>query len=391
MKIPFFLGRIHHAIKLLPLAVALNNRNHEVSFIIADNSINIDPTTEYLHKYGINKFYHTKDFLSGSDISAAEGEILDILLTGKYEFLPWNSPHWMVSSLREAVYDLHGFRNFLSTHKPNVVFALHENNFWAKMFFYLAQQQGVKTCSLMEGIILEREEEDMGKYSMGTDYTNVLFAWSHYDKQFYADEHNIVPVGPAHLDEWINYKNQEPHQTNNIKIQVKQTLGLPLDKNVVLFAPPRLDLYHGDPMQAISRLYQYCGFNNLQLVIKLHPFQGDINFEMIAPNIPVFNDADAAPFIFASDVIVTQTSTIGLEALMLGKQVIELDLDYHGIDQPLWKEGAATLIEKDLTKIKKVLKEPLDITDFLNKRLPLADGKSVDRIASNLEGTQWIK
>ena len=154
MRVAFFLGRIHHAIKLLPLAVAMNNRGYEIQFLISDNSINIDPSTAYFNQFGIRGVHHTKDYLTPAGISSAEALVNNALWTGQFDFLPFNSPFWLVSSIRDATYDLHSFDAYLAMQKPDIVFGLHENNFWVKMLFYVAQKHGIKTCSLMEGIIL---------------------------------------------------------------------------------------------------------------------------------------------------------------------------------------------------------------------------------------------
>lgn len=390
MKVAFFLGRIHHAIKLLPIAVELNRREHEVGFLIADNSINIDPTTEYLMHYGIHEFFHAKDFLTSKEIKKAHLDTSKAAISGMYEFLPHNSPSWLVSSMWEAARDLYGFNNFLDEYKPNAVFGLHENNFWVKILFYLASRKSIKTYSLMEGIVLEREEEDMGKYSIGTDYTDALFSWSTYDKQFYKDEYKILPVGPAHLDEWINMQKLPQDNYNNILVDLKNKFNLSLNKPIIIFAPPRLDLYQGDPLHAMHELRNYCIKNNFEFMIKMHPFQSKISDPSL-DGVPIFYENDAAPFLLISDVVVTQTSTVALEALCLRKQVVELDLDYHGIEQPLWKDGAVTLVDTDINIIGKLLSEPLDVSKFIGARLPLADGLATARICDNVEGSFWIK
>ena len=389
MKITFFLGRVHHAIKLLPVVVGLDERRHDVSILVADNSINIDPATEYLHTYGINEFFHSKDFLTSDLVEQSREETLaTISSAGPDAFLPYTSPVWISRSIRDAIYEYHAFNSFLNEHQPHVVFGLHENNFWVKLLFYLAKRKSIRTCSLMEGIILEREEQDLGKYSIGTDYTDTLFSWSEHDKQYYNDPHKIIPVGPSHLDEWIRITARPNY--GEIVLNLKIRFGMPLDKPVVLFAPPRLDLYRGDPINAIRKLRDFCQFNNLHFVVKAHPFQGAIPSNL---GVQVFNDDDAAPFILVSDIVVTQTSTIALEAIALKKPVVELDLDYYGIEQPLWKNGAATLVENNLMKIKDVVYTPIEDRnfDFLSERLPLADGQSVKRICDNIEGSFWIK
>ena len=66
-------------------------------------------------------------------------------------------------------------------------------------------------------------------------------------------------------------------------------------------------------------------------------------------------------------------------------------MDYIGIDQPLSRFGAARLVKgEDLSPIGELLSSPVDSREFIKERLPLADGKSADRIVSYLQSTKWI-
>lgn len=382
--ITFFLGRIHHALKLLPVAAGLQNAGHEISFLIADNSINNDPTTEYLADFGINSFYHVNNFADDTaritDIEKTI-DINDIL----YTQIP---PFWIISSLQEASRTLVGFDRFLELVTPSAIFGLHENNFWTKQLFYLAQKRGIKTYSLQEGIVLEREENDLSKYSHGTKYTNRLFSWSEYDKRFYAKDAPIYPVGPPHLDKWINSKDELPAFKANM---IRQHFGNA--NRTICFAPPRLDLYKGNFEKAFYALADWTRDRNINLFLKLHPFQS--GFEIMQKiikqyqHVALSKDADGIPFIAVSDLVITQTSTVALEAIALNIPVIELDMDYIGLEQPLWKHDAATLIEgNDLSRIKEILDKPPEASNFRSKRLSLADGSSVSRIVKSISDDQ---
>lgn len=404
MKITFFLGRIHHAIKLLPVASALQNAGATIEILVADNSINIDPTTEYLHHFGIHEFHHARDYLEGYRRVAwgvVDGKNVvrhksqrdidkNYYRTAVYRMVP---PFWAHHSTTEALRNLYGFSKYLNIQKPDAVFALHENNFFVKTLFYAARQAGIKTYSLQEGMILEREEADLGKYSTGTDYTDTLFSWSAHDKQFYSDPDKIVPVGPSHLDRWIqDIKKPSGNFLIGFRAQFRMDLGYARDSKVIVFAPPRLDLYRGDPFRAMLALAEWTRDRGVGLVIKLHPFQGGIeavNEQMKSfVHVRVRNDNDGVPPLAAADVLVTQTSTIALEALILGIPVVELDMDYIGLEQPLSKFGAATQIDgSNLDR----LFDTKSTTGFVNERFPLADGGSTKRIVDYVLSARAIK
>lgn len=383
MKISLFLGRVHHAQKLLPICIDFQERGVDIEFIIANNSINIDPTTEYLHKFGIEVFHHVNDYI-GLDISKVD----DYVSSADFDKAIFASvpPFWVLSSLRESAECLVGFDNYLKQSKPDAVFGLHENNFWVKMFFYTAKQHGIRTFSLQEGIILEREEHDLEKYSLGTNYTDILFSWSEHDKQFYSDKDKIIPVGPSHLDNLIVAVNNK-RDRDNLRGSLRAKYGIKDNATVVAFMPPRLDLYRGDFNNTLHKLVDWTRDRGMVLLLSLHPFQGGAdqlyNTTSIYPHVVVRHDIQGTDYIILSDVVITQTSTIGLEAVLLNTPLIEIDVDYVGLEQPLWKQGAATLLEGDnFNIIRNVLSgNTVDTSSFINDRFILADGQSTRRIA----------
>ncbi len=385
MKISFFLGRIHHAQKLLPVAVELQQNGAEIEIVIANNSINIDPTTEYLHTFGVNEFHHVNDYIDNreniDEIAKSLGVDRSI-----FNHVP---PFWVMSSIREASECLVGFDGYLDNSKPDAVFGLHENNFWVKILFYLAQQRGIKTYSLQEGIILEREEKDLGKYSIGTDYTDILFSWSEADKEFYSEPDKIVPAGPSHLDDWIDVSHNAM-KFNPVALAIKNKLGIDSNKKVIVFAPPRLDLYKGDFQKALDLLIDWTRDRGIILLLSFHPFQGGIEqlkkVSDVYPHVVVRHDINGLEYILIANVLITQTSTIAIESLLLNTPVMEIDVDYFGLEQPLWRHGAANLLEgDDLDKITQVLRgKKVDPGGFILDRFPLADGRSAKRIVEHI-------
>jgi hypothetical protein len=108
----------------------------------------------------------------------------------------------------------------------------------------------------------------------------------------------------------------------------------------------------------------------------------------VYPHVVMRHDTNGLDYIMISDSWITQTSTTALEALILGVPVIELDMDYIGLEQPLWKLDAASLIEgDDLSSIQ----VKTGNAKFVRERFPLADGKSTQRIVDFVTGDLWSK
>ena len=67
---------------------------------------------------------------------------------------------------------------------------------------------------------------------------------------------------------------------------------------------------------------------NIGVLIKLHPFQAGVDTirDMLSRyvHVKVVDDSDSLQFVLAADVLITQTSTIAIEAVILGVPVIGL-------------------------------------------------------------------
>lgn len=397
MKAAFFLGRIHHAIKLSPIINGLVSSGVDIEVITTDNSINIDPPNEYFREFNFRAFNHAKDYITGEDMPVINRMVA--VPSDIYSFDKMHksiSPFWIAASLREAAENIVGFDKYLRSSQPDFVFALHEQNFFAKILFYRAHELGLPTYSLQEGIILEREEEDLGRYSSATSYTTKLFSWSEHDRQFYADSDKIVPVGPTHLDEAVRLKYDAGNYMN-YKAGYKSNFGFNPANPMIAIVPPRLDLYVGDFLGDVNKIALWARNRSINILIRLHPFQGDEARRMLDKALlPKFAHiktdtlSDGIPCVFASDAVITQTSTVGLEAAALGTPLMELDFSYQGLEQPLHKLGGATLLEEDkLDTIDKVIRGVFDIdaaNEFKREYLPLADGNSVGRILKEVLG-----
>lgn len=396
MKVSIFLGRIHHFLKLQSIISNFVDAGDDVQIILARNSINIDPATEYLHKYNITSYNYASDYidLAGVErINSMTEQLMNFSVDPKLNSTV--PPFWIASSIREAAEDIVGFEQYLKISNPDVVLALHEQNFFVKILFYLAQQKGIQTFSLQEGIILVREEDILHRYSSGTAYTNKLFSWSDYDRAFYSDPSKIIPAGPPHLDEWILLRENLPGYLA-YKIKFRKTLDTNSKAPLITFMPPRLDLYKGDFVADFTGLSEWTRNKGISLVLRLHPFQAGPFVQQLKDSfldkyahVRAYDNPDGIPCIAGSDVIVTQTSTVELEAIALGVPVVEIDTGYNGLEQPLWKHGAATLVERDeFNKIGDVLQGKFDIdavNEFRKDRLALADGYATQRIINHVK------
>jgi hypothetical protein len=381
MKVGFFLGRNHHALKLMPIASGGYNLGvFDSEFIISDNAINIDPATEFLKKHGVNSFIHVKDYIS----EVNDDNVISLLRPLLSKKIAQSVPaFWLSFSAREILENVNGFSNYLATSDVDAIFVLHTQNFWAKMFTFLAMKENKKVYSLQEGIILESEEADMGKYSGAINYVSTLFSWSENSRKYYSSPDKVVPVGPIHMDYWIRVANTS--EQAQVRSHVLNSAGLNERAKTVMFAPPSLSIYLGDFVDDLREIAKHCVRNNINVIVRLHPFQGKVqeidNLVERYSNLQMYIDDNPMPAILSSDLVITQMSTISIESLILGIPVAEIDTKNYGVEQSLSKYGVASKMNSasDISKLLEYENKDA-IEKFIREEIPLADGNSVNRV-----------
>lgn len=96
-----------------------------------------------------------------------------------------------------------------------------------------------------------------------------------------------------------------------------------------------------------------------QLVIRPHPSE-NLQFPELLPRVAISTqDDDLAVLLQAVDVVVTMTSTVGLEAALLGKPVVAVGLSVSRDDAPYASLGLARGVEQ-LDELEAALIETLD-------------------------------
>lgn len=396
-KIVFFLGRKHHAEKLVPVAIYGQETGViEPIFLIADNAINIDPPSEFVGNFhpvvnGSNT-RHLKSYeYKSQDINDSVHEVLKNVFNAKTtEFI---APFWLTYSVREMVRVSHSMSSFLDDVNPDAIFVLHSQNFWTKQLVYLANQRDIETYSLQEGLILVAEDNAMGKYKNMGEYMTNIFAWSDDNTDIFGQYKNIVvPTGAPHLDQWMYYRDTERERIK-LRYSVLSELQLTPQKPTILFAFPLLHTFLGDPIEALRIICNWTLRNNINTVVSFHPFESNkasiIKYTQRFPYVKIY-EGDPLPILLSSDVLICQTSTIAVEALMMGVHVVEYDPNYMGLKQSLYDKGAAQLMTGgDLTPLRLALenKPMLDykkFSDFISKLMRYSDGNASKRIMESI-------
>ncbi|MEH7383523.1 CDP-glycerol glycerophosphotransferase family protein [Bacillus sp. JJ1533] len=185
-----------------------------------------------------------------------------------------------------------------------------------------AKKLGIRSVSIedlfgkVRKIDLEIDEE-IGTNEYSRTFGDNIFVMNNLGKQnllnLGIDEERIVITGNPNFDDLINFNNIEKIN------QLKSNMNIPEDKTKIIYLAQQTDYVD----QIMSRLKEIIKNNNFYLIVKLHPNQGV--FHINEKNILVVKD-NLYDYISMVDLAITEYSTTGLEALLLKKKLISIQL-----------------------------------------------------------------
>lgn len=148
----------------------------------------------------------------------------------------------------------------------------------------------------------------------------------------------VFATGIAHFDLAFN-RNRE--QDKQILLECAVDPG----KSIIVFASDAFSISETEET-LIGVIDTVLKNEDMQLVVKVHPREEAEPFHTIAgryhdPRIRVFKDIDLYALLNNCELLITKGSTVALEAMMIGKPVIIIDLSGKPIGVPYTEEGAA--------------------------------------------------
>ncbi len=237
---------------------------------------------------------------------------------------------------------------------------------------------------------------------------------STYPLPSYAEGLNIAVMGPFAKKAYVNmgvppekvFVTGQPgfdilYQKKLDKDWLRAELGIPEDKGLVTLATqpsPSLRIW-GEGMyeKVVTAVVQAMEqFPEKQLVIKLHPAETGEECRQILDQIGcdraiICRDIDIHEVLYASDLLITVHSTVALEAMLLDKPVIMMNLSDKPDPYPYARSGAALGVykEEDLAPaMKQALSDPKARDELARNRKRFAmehayklDGQSAQRVA----------
>jgi len=228
------------------------------------------------------------------------------------------------SSAKEYV----GFRNLFRQEKPDLCIALHEMNRWGKMFGFWAKKHHLPYLTLQEGLYYGWGFGLVGH----VQYSTLDLVWGEMTRKklcnFEAPTDRAIPVGNTHLAEEIRQL-----QEGNIRKEKRREYKC--DQAVVVLllistTPPPLT-------EMIPFFDLFARRKDIRLFIKWHPVARKPVIDQWIESIPerirkrvvnIHGEESTYNLMAMSDLcVLTETSTTGLEAVAIGKPLVELRLN----------------------------------------------------------------
>jgi len=403
-----FCGRKHHFERLIPVVNGLRANGHKVRWIASGNSVlNNDLAVEYLIPVG-EEFVHTDDYLLSDDIPSVTKATHHFMkeigekTAPDVDFATYIEPWWIAASTREAIELTFAYRRLLEKEKPDCVLILHANNFFTRLLAHLCQEKAIPVVAFQEGHLRKRDEKTQGKQSMAADDCTKLLTWSEGAKSEYVKtgipESKLAVVGIPHLDDWFKLINTTPaDKITQAKAHQKWELGYRPNARLACLALPLISRFDGNGMKHLGLIADWSASTGTQVAFRFHPFESKAIVEKIKsavaehPYTKVVETGETLALVLASDLILSQHTTIAVEALALGVPLAEIDLENVGVLESLAEQEVAIKIGRgELGKVKQILDGKLKVDsvklhNWLEYNIGQRDGESASRAVSEIE------
>ena len=401
-----FAGREHHVKKLRYTMDYLQQREFSIEYITGNNVLNWDNYESPLLQQG-KAYHHLLDFLDAGLME--EIQRTNTLLQEAQNNTPLDQPgfgdyvsdFFVRFSLRDIAETFVLFRRALEKIRPDVVFILHEGNFWTKSLAYHANQLGIAVVSFQEGQYAKSAAPDrFSPFRLLSEFSDRVLLWG--SKEFgllncsEQARSRLRVVGVPHLDEYLNLS---PERALQLREAALRNNRLPKAEKIVLFAAPHSGVAVGDIAIILRDLVAFFKTRtDYSLIIRFHPFEAHLERAFAPlwkqiPNVSCDQASETPDLISSIDLCLCQRTSLGLECLALGKPLLEINYE-HSKEDPVGyvNQGLAGLISspEELDRISHHLEcppnhwTPQTLEAILLENFFNLDGKTSERIHCEL-------
>jgi hypothetical protein len=300
-----------------------------------------------------------------------------------------------ISLKAPAVIDSH--LRVLKAISPSTALVLDERNFRIESLGLLAERLNISTVNVQHGIIHDTPLWSRFPYSkfcvFGEAYKNILVKHG-------TEERKIEVTGDPRLDEPL--KRKYPNREETLaKLLKDKDISVSKDDVLILFAAQYSERRFSDTLlykTLKSLLEAISPYENVGLIIKLHPLgegREEGYFEALKEvkgvKAILVRKFDLYELLSLVDLVALHTSTVGFEAIALGKKVFVINLTGGPDEAPyaLEKVGIGAYSSQEVKeKIEKFMRgeysdfpSQSDYDSFIRKYFYKLDGEASNRIA----------
>jgi len=254
--------------------------------------------------------------------------------------------------MNEAIIEIEFTKKTLDKFKPSSILVLGENGPNEQIIINLANRQNITTLLVQHGLFYDTSEAyDFNKFAgVYPFHSDKMLVWGKLSERYLLKSgfppSKINSFGsPAH-DEFFQRKIKSNHKKNNFILLATTS---PVKNMANDLTVKTRDLYE----ETIRTICQVICKLDKQLVIKLHPFQEEIDVTPIVkevnPKITIIHQGEILPLIESCEVfLVIDLSTTMLEAQILKKPVISISVKDYGWGIPeIFKSKSVLRTNKD--------------------------------------------
>jgi len=220
---------------------------------------------------------------------------------------------------------------------PDIVCLMPDGFFLQQMAAALAKKYNIPTVACSAAIETGNSRSHMRhlhadkKAAMGEIIRNLYIESG-------VEPDRIVVTGAANFDLLFN-RDKEKDKLALLACNIDP------NKRIILFTTQRMAFSETKRM-LIGVINAVSKMNDVQLIIKVHPREDMINYEALAEEfheirLHVVKDIDLYALINNCELLITKYSTTALEAIILDKPVVTINLSGQSTPVPYAEEGAA--------------------------------------------------
>ncbi|MFC1514701.1 CDP-glycerol glycerophosphotransferase family protein [Candidatus Omnitrophota bacterium] len=280
---------------------------------------------------------------------------------------------------------------------PRAVVVTNEREYSARLSVIAARARGISSLDLQRGAVADLADRGAPVY---TDKMVVdgRFARDILIRRGVPPEKVVVAGNPR-------YDTLKDIAVDSAGERVYGKLGLSRDKKLIVLASTFSNFFHtpGDKQKMIDVvLAGLKEFSDCHLIIKLHPAEKDAGLYQKASQraglsaLSIVKDIDMFDLIASCRALVTSYSTAGIEALLMDKPLITVNLsDIQSDILPYAQSGAALGVyrkEEFVPALKKILEDESSQSalrqarkDFISEHCFAFDGRATERVISVID------